>query len=298
MKPIYVSENHQNPFKAQIVNEHFAFSPSISTLTFPSTTQNLRYCSFLSQVTEFKEEMLRSILRAAAATSSKTYQWQLRTTAIPAATYSTKPKKDKSKADAKKLTGDASVNPHDALSDEQVRARFLAADEKDPSLDVGPNGRALFTSTPSLSQLTRKDTCSYFKFTYEILSLSFFYFFGGVFTITVCAYFNHYPYLRVSCELLRFRMKDLNAVLPEGLPTGMLKEFEDSMRTALLVRQSFLDLRDNFRRVVDPPMWSSNAKGVFLVLLFRECRNLTCLYIFPWPTRDAGCYCITNVYWR
>jgi small subunit ribosomal protein S29 len=54
----------------------------------------------------------------------------------------------------------------------------------------------------------------------------------------------------------------LDAVLPEGLPVGMSKEFQDSMRTALLVRQSFLDLRDNFRRVVDPPMWSSHGKGV------------------------------------
>lgn len=57
----------------------------------------------------------------------------------------------------------------------------------------------------------------------------------------------------------------MNAASPEGLPTGMVKEFEDSMRTALLVRQSFLDLRDNFRRVVDPPMWPSNGKGVDLM---------------------------------
>lgn len=60
----------------------------------------------------------------------------------------------------------------------------------------------------------------------------------------------------------------MNAVLPEGLPIGMVKEFQDSMRTALLVRQSFLDLRDNFRRVVDPPMWPSNAKGVGLCVVF------------------------------
>lgn len=54
--------------------------------------------------------------------------------------------------------------------------------------------------------------------------------------------------------------------MPEGLPTGMLKEFNDSMRDALLIRQSFLDLRDNFRRVVDPTL-QSNAKGVFFVFL-------------------------------
>ena len=52
----------------------------------------------------------------------------------------------------------------------------------------------------------------------------------------------------------------LNEVLPEGLPAGMVKEFEDSRRCALLVRQSFLDLRDNFRRIVDPPLRPSDGK--------------------------------------
>lgn len=61
-------------------------------------------------------------------------------------------------------------------------------------------------------------------------------------------------------------MEDLNAALPEGLPSGMLKEFEDTKRCALLIRQSFLDLRDNFRRIVDPPTWSSSSKGVILFL--------------------------------
>ncbi|GMI88864.1 hypothetical protein like AT1G16870 [Hibiscus trionum] len=104
---------------------------------------------------------------------------------------------------------------------EDARARRLAEDENDPSLDVCPNGRPLFTSTPSLSLLTRKDCCSYMKFS----------------------------------------EKGLKEVLPEGLPTGMEMEFKESMRPALLVRQSFLDLRDNFRRIVDPPMWPSNAKA-------------------------------------
>ncbi|CAK7351989.1 unnamed protein product [Dovyalis caffra] len=107
-------------------------------------------------------------------------------------------------------------------TDERVlRARRLAEDENNPSLNVGPNGRPLFTDTSSLSQLTRKDTCSYFKFS----------------------------------------EKELNQMLPEGLPTGMVKEFEESMRSALLVRQSFLDLRNNFRRIVDPPLLSSDGKG-------------------------------------
>lgn len=59
----------------------------------------------------------------------------------------------------------------------------------------------------------------------------------------------------------------LNAVLPEGLPAGMVKEFEESRRSALLVRRSFLDLRDNFRRIVDPPLRSSDGKGVFWFLI-------------------------------
>ncbi|KAI4305368.1 hypothetical protein L6164_028738 [Bauhinia variegata] len=110
----------------------------------------------------------------------------------------------------------------DAVPDEATRRSLLAADEKSSSLlDVGPKRRPLFTSIPSLSQLTRKDTCTYFN----------------------------------------FRKENLNAVLPEGLPKGMEKEFEVSLRSALLVRQSFLDLRDNFRRVVDPPMWSTHVKA-------------------------------------
>ncbi|KAG6752519.1 28S ribosomal protein S29 [Populus alba x Populus x berolinensis] len=108
-------------------------------------------------------------------------------------------------------------------TDERVlRARLLAQDEKNPSLNAGPNGRPLFTNINSLSRLSRKDTCSYFK----------------------------------------FGEKELNQMLPEGLPMGMVKEFEESMRSALLVRQSFLDLRDNFRRIVDPPLLSSDGKGL------------------------------------
>ncbi|XP_047342423.1 28S ribosomal protein S29, mitochondrial [Impatiens glandulifera] len=98
----------------------------------------------------------------------------------------------------------------------------LAEDEKDKSLDVGYNGRPLFTYTPSLSQLTRKDTCSYMK----------------------------------------FDIKELNASLPEGLPSGMLKEFEASRRTALLVRQSFLDLRNNLSRIVDPPLQDDKGQKI------------------------------------
>lgn len=52
-------------------------------------------------------------------------------------------------------------------------------------------------------------------------------------------------------------------MMPEGLPTGMVKEFDESMRHALLIRQSFLDLRDNYRRIVDPPMYPS-AKSMVL----------------------------------
>lgn len=70
-------------------------------------------------------------------------------------------------------------------------------------------------------------------------------------------------------------MEELNAVLPEGLPLGMVKEFEESKRTALLVRRSFLDLRDNFRRIVDPPLQSFDAKGMVSPL---HCIYLLCLF--------------------
>lgn len=106
-------------------------------------------------------------------------------------------------------------------AEEEERDRLLAEDENDESLDVGPNGRPLFTSATSISQLSRKDVCTYMK----------------------------------------FNMEQLEAVLPEGLPVGMLKEFKDSRRTALLIRHSFLDLRDNFRRIVDPSLYSSSGKG-------------------------------------
>ncbi|XVF46159.1 hypothetical protein PTKIN_Ptkin03bG0004500 [Pterospermum kingtungense] len=138
-----------------------------------------------------------------------------------------KAKKDaKSKSKSKVSDSSSSVASEDFESAgaddfEAARARRLVEDENDRSLDVGPNGRPLFTSTVSLSQLTRKDTCSYMKFS----------------------------------------EKGLKEVSPEGLPMGMVTEFKESMRPALLVRESFLDLRDNFRRIVDPPMWSSHTKA-------------------------------------
>ncbi|KAF3942612.1 hypothetical protein CMV_030749, partial [Castanea mollissima] len=121
-------------------------------------------------------------------------------------TTATKGKFNKSEEDAAPAKVDA------AVSEAQARARRLAMDEKDPTLDVGPNGLPLFTSMPSLSLFSRKDTCSYFKFS----------------------------------------MESLKSALLEGLPTRMVKEFEDSLRPALLVRQSFLDLREIFAELLIP----------------------------------------------
>ncbi|PSS01265.1 28S ribosomal protein [Actinidia chinensis var. chinensis] len=190
--------------------------------------------------------MWRSVLRAAASAANTRHQSTLSTTIVRHPQWSettasqlwsskgysskttkasvTKAKKGKSKSDGKteiSSSVSASASVGDDLDDEDIRLRRLAEDENDKSLDVGPNGRPLFISTASLSQLSRKDTCTYMKFS----------------------------------------MEDLNAVLPEGLPSGMVKEFEESKRNALLVRQSFLDLRDNFRRIVDPPLQSSDGKG-------------------------------------
>ncbi|CAJ1940137.1 unnamed protein product [Sphenostylis stenocarpa] len=46
---------------------------------------------------------------------------------------------------------------------EQERIRQLVVNDKNPSLDVGPNGRPLFTSAPSFSHLSRNDARTYFK---------------------------------------------------------------------------------------------------------------------------------------
>lgn len=75
----------------------------------------------------------------------------------------------------------------------------------------------------------------------------------------------------------------LKAVLPEGLASGIEDEFKESWRPALLVRKSFLDLRDNFRRIADPPTWPTEAKGVFFCFVHLKCirtvisSNLVCL---------------------
>ncbi|KAK6163802.1 hypothetical protein DH2020_000666 [Rehmannia glutinosa] len=170
--------------------------------------------------------LLRSLLRATTAASPfKQSQWQLSICrgmaskapkpAKPA--NPTKGKKPQSKFDPKEKKPEEmlAINPEFSVKEEaELRRRQLAEDEKNPALDVGPNGRPLFTSAPSLSLLTKDDTNTYFKFS----------------------------------------MEELKEVLPEGLPLGMVKEFEESSRSALLVRQCFIDLRDNFRRAADPSL--------------------------------------------
>ena len=114
--------------------------------------------------------MMRSILRGATvARSSPPPWWSLTSTA----NYATTPRDTKNKIKRGKSTGKDAATDADAdhaseidaaLFEEGARRRRLALDENDPSLDVGPNGRPLFTSTPALSQLTRADTGKYFKF--------------------------------------------------------------------------------------------------------------------------------------
>ncbi|XP_072952437.1 uncharacterized protein [Typha angustifolia] len=84
----------------------------------------------------------------------------------------------------------------------------------DPALDLGPEGRPLFAITKTFSSFTHKDACTY----------------------------------------VDFSLDEWKEMLPEGLPVGMTKEFEETRRCAVMVRKSFLDLRDNFRRIVDPPV--------------------------------------------
>jgi small subunit ribosomal protein S29 len=45
----------------------------------------------------------------------------------------------------------------------------------------------------------------------------------------------------------------------------MMKEFQDTRRCAVMVRESFLDLRDNFRRIVDPAI-TAKRKGALILL--------------------------------
>lgn len=112
--------------------------------------------------------MLRTLLRRATGSGCpRPDPWRLTATM----SYSSKDnkstvkkaKKGKDKNDPAAAADDAVSDVDAALFDEKARARRLQADENDPSLDVGPNGRPLFTATPTLSQLTRKDACSYFK---------------------------------------------------------------------------------------------------------------------------------------
>lgn len=158
--------------------------------------------------------LLRSLLRAtAAAPQSQLLHYFRRDFAVkaPKPANPTKGKKPQQKFDPRDELQAAS--PEFSVREEaELRRRLLAEDEKNPALDVGPNGRPLFTSASSLSELTMDDSYAYFKFS----------------------------------------MQELKQVLPEGLPMGMVKEFEESCRSALLVRQCFIDLRDNFRQIADP----------------------------------------------
>ncbi|CAH1447010.1 unnamed protein product [Lactuca virosa] len=176
--------------------------------------------------------MLRSLLRAVASAQAKS-------TLIPtsiAASNSKSSQLTSSRTFAEEAVG-SSVDDvaHDLISDERNRRRLLDEDERDKSLDIGPNGRPLFTSSASLSELSRKDACTYMKFS----------------------------------------RKKLEEVLPEKLPVGMEKEFDESMRDALLVRHSFLDLRDNYRRIVDPTLQSSNSKVVIFAVSHLHSQGLS-----------------------
>ncbi|KAG6418071.1 hypothetical protein SASPL_120270 [Salvia splendens] len=183
--------------------------------------------------------LLRSLLRATtgAASPLRQSQWQLTNCRNMASKTpkakggSSKGKKTQPKFDKKTQTKSdlKDKKPEEVLvaspesiakQDAELRRRLLAEDEKNPALDLGPNGRSLFTSAPSLSSLTDNDV-------------------------------NHY---------FRFSVKELNEVLPEGLPLGMVKEFEESCRSALLVRRCFIELRDNFRQAADPSL-AAKSKG-------------------------------------
>ncbi|CAI9292749.1 unnamed protein product [Lactuca saligna] len=176
-----------------------ATTPSLLvTVTTPSLLVTAAPPSLIVGL-RFTEEMLRSLLRAVASAQSKS---TLIPTSIAAsnskssqltssrafaakkakslgAKAGNKKAQPKSKADVKtkskqEETVGSSVDDaaHDLISDERNRRRLLDEDERDMSLDIGPNGRPLFTSAP-LSELSRKDACTYMKFRYCIC-LSFY----------------------------------------------------------------------------------------------------------------------------
>ena len=45
--------------------------------------------------------------------------------------------------------------------------------------------------------------------------------------------------------------EDLNHSIGEGLPAGLTKEYEESKGSSLLVRASFLEIRDELKACVD-----------------------------------------------
>ncbi|GAB2214675.1 hypothetical protein Droror1_Dr00019035 [Drosera rotundifolia] len=199
--------------------------------------------------------MLRRLLKASAENATAHHRC-----------FSSAAKPSKSKTKSMMAAGGSSADTtdpsHDLEYDEGMRARLLKEEDEQKHLnkshvlfDIRPDGRPLFTSAASLSALTHNDCASYFNFT---------------------------------------SIQHLNAVLPEGLPHGMQKEFDDSLRTALLVRKSFLDLRDNFRRIVDPPMWPSTthkalkARKQIVLDGPRSCgKSITLAMLVHWA-RDQG----------
>ncbi|ERN05361.1 hypothetical protein AMTR_s00007p00199090 [Amborella trichopoda] len=140
-----------------------------------------------------------------------------RTLASSSSSKSSGPKAPKAKRKGN-LKGQPSVKADDGPVAEEFNLDFDDHIREpighDKSLDFLPNGKSLFTQAESIGVLGRKDVNTY----------------------------------------MNFSLEELNASLPEGLPAGMTKEFEETKGNYLLVRQSFLELRDNFRRVVEPPL--------------------------------------------
>ncbi|XP_068639982.1 uncharacterized protein [Aristolochia californica] len=214
--------------------------------------------------------MFRLLQKAAVVTAASSKTLTSSNPIIPPATtfashlFSSKASTSKSKAKAKSkkdkvskrvvATGPSSA----AAADDEFNFDDLPPDLNaisyidDKSLDMGPMGQPLFTSAKSISELTRKDICNYMDFTLE----------------------------------------ELNEILPEGLPVDMTKEFEETKRSALLVRQSFLDLRDNFRRIVDPPLRVHSKapkvkKQIVLDGLVSCGKSITLAMLVHWARREG-----------
>ncbi|RLN33156.1 uncharacterized protein C2845_PM03G23640 [Panicum miliaceum] len=84
-------------------------------------------------------------------------------------------------------------------------------------------------------------------------------------------------------------LDEWNTTLPEGLPTRIMKKFQETRWCAVMVRKNFLDLRNNFRRNVDPAI-TTNLKDIRNKCLGwpTSCgKNIALAMLFHWARTEG-----------